>query len=65
MRPQRGLRRESLPADVAVERAVLQPLDLGFVVAEMLLEVGELDEGAAAVEHVTLVRTLPLDIKKD
>ena len=43
MGPERGLGREPLPADVAVERPVLEPLELRFVIAEMLLEVGKLE----------------------
>ncbi len=58
MRPERRLGGESLSANVAVKRSVLESLDLRLVVAQVLLQVGQLDEGAAAVRDVAAVRTL-------
>ena len=55
--PQTALCGESLSTDVAVERSVLQPLNLGLVVSEVLLQVGQLDEGSTALRYVALVRT--------
>ena len=59
MGPETGLGGEPLAADVAVEGPVLEPLDLALVVAEVLLQVRELDEGAPALGDVALVRPLP------
>lgn len=56
MCPEGALGGESLPADVTVEGAVLHPLELGVVVAKMLLKVRQLDEGASAVRDVAFVR---------
>lgn len=53
-----ALRGKALSADVAVEGAVLGSLHLGVVVPQVLLEVGQLDEGAAAVGQVAFVWTL-------
>lgn len=58
MGPQRALGGEALAADVTVEGPVLHPLQLGVVVTEVLLKVGELDEGPAALRQVALVRPL-------
>lgn len=58
MRAQAGLGGEALAADVAVERPVLGALHLGVVVAQVLLQVGQLDEGAAALGQMALVRAL-------
>lgn len=58
VRPQAGLRREALSADVAVEGPILGALHLRVVVPQVLLEVGQLDEGPATVREVALVRSL-------
>ena len=55
---QTALRGKSLSTDVAVERPVLQSLDLRLVVSKVLLKVGQLDEGPATLWYVALVRTL-------
>lgn len=54
--PEGALGGESFAADVTVEGTVLHPLELGVVVAEMLLKVRKLDEGASAVRDVAFVR---------
>lgn len=56
--PQRTLSGKTLPADVAMERPVLHALQLRVVVAEVLLQVRQLDEGAAAVRKVAFVGAL-------
>jgi len=53
-----ALRGEPLAADVAVEGPVLQPLDLALVVAQVLLQVRQLDEGPPALGDVAFVRSL-------
>ena len=55
--PQTAFCGKPLSTDVAVERSVLQPLNLRLVVSEVLLKVGKLDEGATALWYVALVRT--------
>lgn len=57
MRSKATLSGETLAADVAVERSVLRPFHLGVVVAQMLLKIGQLDEGAAALWEVAFVGT--------
>jgi hypothetical protein len=56
--PQARLRSESFSADVAVERPVLRAFHLSVMIAQMLLEVAELDEGATTLRQVTLVGPL-------
>lgn len=63
VRSERALRGEALAADVAVEGPVLGALHLGVVVAEVLLQVGELDEGAPALGQVALVGPLACNTK--
>ena len=58
MGSQTALRGKSLSTDVAVERPVLQSLDLRLVVSKVLLKVGQLDEGPTTLWYVALVRTL-------
>ena len=58
VRAEGGLRGEPLPADVAVEGAVLEALRLGVVVAQVLLQVAQLYEGPPAVGEVASVRPL-------
>jgi len=55
---ERTLRGKAFAANVAVEGTVLGSLDLRVVVAEVLLQVGQLNEGAPALGEVALVRTL-------
>ena len=62
MSPEAALGSEPLAADVAVEGPVFQPLYLGLVVPEVLLQVGQLDEGPATVRDVTLVGSLSWNI---
>ena len=57
-----ALRGEPLAADVAVEGPVLQPLDLALVVAQVLLQVRQLDEGPPALGDVTFVRSLSCNL---
>lgn len=57
VRPQTRLGREALAADVTVERPVFRALHLGIVVAQVLLQIGQLDEGATAFGQVALVGT--------
>lgn len=47
--PQGALGSEAFPADVAMERAVLHAFQLGVVVSQVLLEVGQLDKRAATI----------------
>ena len=56
--PERGFGCESLAADVAVEWAVLQSLQLGLVIPKVLLQIRQLDEGTPAVWDVAFVRAL-------
>jgi hypothetical protein len=56
--PQRGLRGKPLAANVTMEGTIFQPLELRLVIAKVLLEVRQLDEGAAALQNVALVRPL-------
>ena len=58
MGAQAALGGEPLAADLAVERPVLHALDLRIVVPQVLLQVRQLDEGAAALGVVALVRPL-------
>lgn len=58
MGPQTALSGKPFAADVAVEGPVLGPLDLRVVVAQVLLQVGELDEGSPAVGEVAFVGPL-------
>lgn len=58
VRPQAGLGREALAAQVTVEGPALGPLDLGVVIAQVLLQVRQLDERAATLRQVALVRAL-------
>ena len=60
---QTALGGKSFAAYVAVERPVLQPLQLRLVVPQVLLEIGQLDEGTPTVGHVALVR--PFTWKQD
>lgn len=62
MRPKTRLGGESLSANRTVEGPIFGPFHLGVVVAEVLLQVGQLDEGSSAIRQVTLVR--PLSYKK-
>lgn len=55
-----GLGGETFAADGALEGPVLGSLQLGVVVTQVLLQVGQLDEGPAALGHVTSVRSLTL-----
>ena len=57
MRPHRGLGGETFTTNCTVERAIFQPLQLGLVVPQMLLQVGQLNEGSTAIRHVAFVRT--------
>lgn len=63
VRSERALRCEALAADVAVEGPVLGALDLGVMVAKVLLQVGELDEGPPALGQVALVGPLACNTK--
>jgi hypothetical protein len=63
MRPKTRLGGESLSANRTVEGPIFGPFHLGVVVAEVLLQVGQLDEGSSAIRQVTLVR--PLSYKKE
>jgi hypothetical protein len=56
--PQARLSSESFTTDVTVERSVLRALYLRVVVAQMLLQIAELDEGASTLWQVALVRPL-------
>lgn len=58
VRPETRLGGETLAAEIAVERAALGPLDLGVVVAKVLLQVRQLDERSAALRQVAFVRAL-------
>lgn len=58
MRSETALSGKALATDVAMEGPVLSPLDLGVMVPQVLLKVGELDEGASTVGEVAFVRTL-------
>lgn len=49
---------ESLAANVAVKWTVLGALHLGIVISQMLLQVRQLNEGAATVRQMTLVGPL-------
>uniref|UniRef100_A0A182QDX1 Uncharacterized protein n=1 Tax=Anopheles farauti TaxID=69004 RepID=A0A182QDX1_9DIPT len=52
--PQAGLGCEALAAQVAVERAAFGALDLRIVVAQVLLQIRQLDKRAAAVRQMAL-----------
>jgi len=54
---ERRLCGEALATDGTLERPVLGPLQLGVVVPQVLLQVGQLDESPAAFGHVTTVRS--------
>ena len=56
--PQARLRSESFSTNVTVKRSVLRAFHLRVVVAQMLLQVAELDEGATTLRQVTFVRPL-------
>lgn len=58
VRPETRLGGETLAAEIAVERTALGPLDLGVVVAKVLLQVRQLDERSAALRQVAFVRAL-------
>ena len=53
---------KSFAADVTVEGPVLEPLDLALVVAQVLLQVAQLDEGATAVRNMAFIRSLSCKI---
>ena len=53
-----ALRRESFPADVAMEGSVFHALELRVVVPQVLLQVRELDEGPATLWEVAFVGPL-------
>lgn len=55
---------EPFSADIAVERPVLSPFDLRVVIAQVLLEVGQLDKSSPAIWEVTLVRPLTCETKR-
>ena len=57
MCPHRGLGGETFTTNCTVERAIFQPLQLGLVVPQMLLQVGQLNKGSTAIRHVAFVRT--------
>lgn len=56
--PQTAIRREALAADVAEEGPALGAFRLSVMISQMLLQVGQLDEGASAVGQVALVGPL-------
>lgn len=58
VRSQARFRRESFPADVAMEGTILRPLNLCVVIPQMLLQIRQLNEGSSAVRQVALVRAL-------
>lgn len=63
VRSETALGGETLATDVAVEGPVLGPLHLGVVVAEVLLQVRQLDEGAPAVWEVAFVGALAWKVR--
>ena len=58
MGPETALSGESLATDVAVKGPVFQSFNLGLVVPEVLLQVGQLDERSATLGNVTFVGSL-------
>ena len=62
MRPETAFCGEPFATNVAVEGSVLEPLDLRLVVPEVLLQVGQLDEGPPTLRNVTLVGSLSWNI---
>ena len=58
MSAERGLGGEPFAANGALERPVLGPLQLGVVIAQMLLQIRQLDERAAALRYVAAIRPL-------
>lgn len=54
---QRGLGGEAFAAYGALKRPVLGPLQLGIVIAKVLLQIRQLDEGSSAFRHVATVRS--------
>lgn len=62
--PQARLRGESFSADITVKRSVLRAFHLSVVIAQMLLQIAELDEGAAAFWQVTFIRPLACNNKQ-
>lgn len=61
--PQARLRCKSFSADVTVERSVLRALHLRVVIAQMLLQIAKLDEGATTLWQMTFVRPLACNDK--
>lgn len=58
MRAQTGLSGEPFAADITVERPVLGAFHLCVVVAQVLLQIGQLDKCASALGQVAFVRAL-------
>ena len=56
--PQARLRSESFSTDVTVKRSVLRAFHLRVVIAQMLLQIAELDKGATTLWQVTFIRPL-------
>lgn len=57
MRAQTGLGGEALSTNVTVERPIFGPFHLSIVIPQVLLQIGQLDEGPATVGQMTFVRT--------
>jgi len=62
--PQARLRGESFSTDITVERSVLGAFHLRVVIAQMLLQIAELDKGAATLWQVTFIRPLACNNKR-
>jgi len=60
---QTGLGGETFATDGAVERPVFGPLHLGVVVAEMLLQIGQLYESSSALGQMASVRSFSCKTK--
>ena len=58
VRSERGLCGETFTTNVTMERPVLEPFQLRLVIAQVLLEIRELDESSPAVRYMAFVRSL-------
>lgn len=62
--PEAALGGKPFSADVAVEGSVLGPLNLRIVIAQVLLQIGQLDEGPSAIREVALIGPLTCETKR-
>lgn len=62
--PEAAFGSEPFTADVAVEGPVFGPLDLRVVIAQMLLQIWQLDKGSSTIRKVAFVGSLTCETKR-